>query len=265
LGELLGNKWVVHRDWLVATRTKGARSEPTAPLVAVLPSLDPEVTTRATFALISGVELRDDRFDWNRVLTWPAASAARGPAEPLAAERLETHTAHRAGDRRAVVAYGVPRGCLELAPVDEHSAVELRPGTDQGAEVRGVHFTALQRVLADSISLTAMASPAVRDPGPLVTLVRNRTGANGDSIGGLQVDPVFCWEIEERKQLVRLYLDIGLDEHPVARIQPDQLNHGAGPAVKGPTRRLIQIGRGSYEADELRSTLLEHCEVCSPG
>ncbi|QYC41824.1 hypothetical protein Nocox_21090 [Nonomuraea coxensis DSM 45129] len=44
-------------------------------------------------------------------------------------------------------------------------------------------LTARQRAWADSISLNAIASPAARDPGPLVTLVRCRTVANVDSIG----------------------------------------------------------------------------------
>jgi hypothetical protein len=44
-------------------------------------------------------------------------------------------------------------------------------------------LTARQRSCADSISLNAMASPAAREPGPLVTLVRCRTVAKADSIG----------------------------------------------------------------------------------
>jgi hypothetical protein len=43
-------------------------------------------------------------------------------------------------------------------------------------------LTARQRSCADSISLNAMASPAARDPGPLVILVRCRTVAKADSI-----------------------------------------------------------------------------------
>ncbi len=41
---------------------------------------------------------------------------------------------------------------------------------------------ARQRSWADSISLKAMASPAAREPGPLVTLVRCLTVAKVDSI-----------------------------------------------------------------------------------
>jgi hypothetical protein len=44
-------------------------------------------------------------------------------------------------------------------------------------------LTALQRCSADSISSNAMARPAALDPGPLVTLVRNRTVATLYSIG----------------------------------------------------------------------------------
>jgi hypothetical protein len=43
-------------------------------------------------------------------------------------------------------------------------------------------LTARQRSWADSISLNAMASPAAREPGPLVILVRCLTVANVDSI-----------------------------------------------------------------------------------
>jgi hypothetical protein len=36
---------------------------------------------------------------------------------------------------------------------------------------------------ADSMSLNAIAMPAAREPGPLVTFVRCRTAAKADSIG----------------------------------------------------------------------------------
>ena len=42
-------------------------------------------------------------------------------------------------------------------------------------------LTARQRVWADSISLNAMAIPAARDPGPLVTRCRSLTVAKVDS------------------------------------------------------------------------------------
>ncbi len=44
-------------------------------------------------------------------------------------------------------------------------------------------MTARQRRWADSMSLNAMAMPAAREPGPLVTRWRSRTVAKVDSIG----------------------------------------------------------------------------------
>ena len=44
-------------------------------------------------------------------------------------------------------------------------------------------FTARQRASAASISLNAIASPAAREPGPLVTLLLKRTVAKVDSMG----------------------------------------------------------------------------------
>ena len=44
-------------------------------------------------------------------------------------------------------------------------------------------LTARQRLWAASMSLNAIASPAAREPGPLVTFVRSRTVENVDSIG----------------------------------------------------------------------------------
>jgi len=42
---------------------------------------------------------------------------------------------------------------------------------------------ARHRVWADSMSLKAIATPAAREPGPLVTRCRNLTVAKVDSIG----------------------------------------------------------------------------------
>src|SRR5215831_2303031 len=62
---------------------------------------------------------------------------------------------------------------------------------------------------ADWISLKAMASPAARDPGPLVTLVRCRTVAKVDSIvSRMQVHPVLGGVVEERQQLVDVVGDL---------------------------------------------------------
>ncbi len=44
-------------------------------------------------------------------------------------------------------------------------------------------MTARHRPCAASTSVDAIANPAAFDPGPLVTFVRCRTVANGDSIG----------------------------------------------------------------------------------
>jgi hypothetical protein len=59
--------------------------------------------------------------------------------------------------------------------------LELRTGTDEGDEVGW--FTARHLAWADSMSLNAIATPAAREPGPLVTRCRSRTVAKVDSIG----------------------------------------------------------------------------------
>jgi len=57
---------------------------------------------------------------------------------------------------------------------------------------------------ADSMSLNAMASPAARKPGPLVTFGAVAHGGEGglDGVGGAQVDPVLGGIVEEREQFV---------------------------------------------------------------
>jgi hypothetical protein len=75
--------------------------------------------------------------------------------------------------------------------------VELCVGADEGHQVGA--FTARQRAWAASMSLNAMASPAARDPGPLVVLVRWRTVAKMLSmVGGAQVLPVLGGVVVER-------------------------------------------------------------------
>jgi hypothetical protein len=49
-----------------------------------------------------------------------------------------------------------------------------------------------------------MASPAAREPGPLVTLVRWRTVAKVDRAGRAQVHPVLARVVVEREQLVQI-------------------------------------------------------------
>jgi hypothetical protein len=65
---------------------------------------------------------------------------------------------------------GFLAGSFDEIAVDEGRAVaDQRP--------RWGAFTMRHRAWADSISLNAIASPAAREPGPLVTLVRCRTVA----------------------------------------------------------------------------------------
>ena len=77
-----------------------------------------------------------------------------------------------------------------LLALDDHPLVEVGAGPDEGDEVGAVD--ARQRSWAASISLNAMASPAAREPGPLVTLVRSRTVANVDSIGFVVLRWIQC-------------------------------------------------------------------------
>ena len=64
---------------------------------------------------------------------------------------------------------------------DELAGLERRAGADERDQVRAL--TARQRSWAASMSLNAIASPAAREPGPRVILVRCRTVAKVDSIG----------------------------------------------------------------------------------
>jgi hypothetical protein len=68
-------------------------------------------------------------------------------------------------------------------------------------------LTARQRAWADSMSLNAKATPAAREPGPLVTRVRNRTVAKVDSICGAQMHPMLGRVAVERKQHVEVVAD----------------------------------------------------------
>src|SRR5580704_2995114 len=65
-------------------------------------------------------------------------------------------------------------------------------------------LTARHRVCADSMSLNAIATPAAREPGPLVTRWRSLTVAKGglDRVGGAQVNPVLGGVVVEGKQHV---------------------------------------------------------------
>ena len=70
-------------------------------------------------------------------------------------------------------------------------------------------LTARQRSWAASMSLKAMARPAARDPGPLVTLLRCRTVAKVDlRVGRAQVHPVLGGIVVEREQLFSVIGDL---------------------------------------------------------
>src|SRR5664280_1120346 len=71
-------------------------------------------------------------------------------------------------------------------------------------------LTARQRRWAASMSLNAIASPAPREPGPLVTLVPCRTVAKVDSMGvrGSQMDPMVGRVVVELQQHVQLAGDL---------------------------------------------------------
>jgi hypothetical protein len=51
-------------------------------------------------------------------------------------------------------------------------------------------------------SLKVIASPALREPAPLITRVRSRAGANDDGIGGSQVLQWSAGKSEEGQQLL---------------------------------------------------------------
>ena len=80
------------------------------------------------------------------------------------------------GDLLGCCGWGVVVGSF-----DNFAGLEHRAGADEAT--RWGALTARQRSWAASMSLNAMASPAARDPGPLVILLRWRTVAKVDSIG----------------------------------------------------------------------------------
>src|SRR3982751_265140 len=71
-------------------------------------------------------------------------------------------------------------------------------------------LTARQRRWADSMSLKAMATPAAREPGPLVTRWRSRTVAKVDPYGirGPQMHPVLGGVVVELQQHVEVVGDL---------------------------------------------------------
>src|SRR5262249_27182770 len=70
-------------------------------------------------------------------------------------------------------------------------------------------FTARQRAWAASISWNAIASPAVRELGPLVTLLLKRTVAKVDSmVRRVQMDPMLRRAVVELQQHVGVVDDL---------------------------------------------------------
>jgi hypothetical protein len=71
-------------------------------------------------------------------------------------------------------------------------------------------LTARQRRCADSMSLNAIAIPAAREPGPLVTRCRSRTVAKVDSIGLVVRRWIQCspGEVVESEQHVEVVGDL---------------------------------------------------------
>jgi hypothetical protein len=76
-------------------------------------------------------------------------------------------------------------GCDQIGDRNRLVTAWAQPG---GAEP----LTARRRACVASISLNAVAGPAALEPGPLVTLVRNRTVANVDSIGWVVLRWIQC-------------------------------------------------------------------------
>jgi hypothetical protein len=67
-----------------------------------------------------------------------------------------------------------------IGSFDEFAVLEACSGSDEGDQVGGVDRT--HRCWADSISFNAIAIPATREPGALVTRCRSLTVAKVDSI-----------------------------------------------------------------------------------
>ena len=70
---------------------------------------------------------------------------------------------------------------LIVGSFDEDAFSNFAPALTSAT--RWAELTARQRCCADSMSLNAIAIPAAREPGPVVTRCRSRTVAQVDSIG----------------------------------------------------------------------------------
>src|SRR5215216_119736 len=91
-------------------------------------------------------------------------------------------------------------------------------------------LTARQRVCADSIRLNALASPAARELGPLVTFVRCRTVANVGSIVILSL-------------LIKSGCDLGMAQQFGDHLDRDAVaQHPGGRVVPPPVRVEVDAG-----------------------
>ena len=163
-------------------------AEAAAPRVAVVAALLAEVAGVAVRACVDGVGAGDDRFDRGGAGPSSCLLAAGGGTEALTAFGFETGGAHRAGDRRGIVAdadhAATSTGAASPWSGSRSTRAPLRnTAPARTSAMRWEPFTHRHRSWADSISLKAMANPAAFEPGPLLTLVRSRTVAKVDSSG----------------------------------------------------------------------------------
>ncbi len=109
-------------------------------------------------------------------------------------------------------------------------------------------MTARHRSWADSISLNAIASPAAREPGPLVTLVRSRTVENVDSIGYV----VLRW-IPTNWTATTCEMNVSLPDEMRAFVD-EQVDEGRYGSTSEYVRELI---RRDQDRQRLRRVLLD--------
>ena len=168
MGGLVGAEQVGDRDRLVTVRAQRSRTEPDAAAVAVVTAMLAEVSALGATLRAAGATWARRQAAWWQLFGHHCLSARpviASPQRPAVVVVYELHAATVSASGRSTT-------------TPSRKIVPARTtATRWGA------LTALQRVWADSISLNAMARPAALDPGPLVTLVRNRTVAKVDSIG----------------------------------------------------------------------------------
>jgi len=109
-------------------------------------------------------------------------------------------------------------------------------------------LTVRQRAWADSISLNAIATPAAREPGALVTRCRSLTVAKVDRVGGAQMDPMLGWVVVERQQFVEIIGDLGDRLGPLGAVV-------GGECVRGGCGGLAVLGVSDLRDRGLRTRL----------